>query len=128
MMKYIKKLHHGEKGFTIVEVLMVVAILGILAVVAGVNFGKYIGQSKTETYATELQEIQTATSVMLADCTSHQMSAVPTPTDDMDTVQSTGPGVLKLSSYLKNLDSDDKVMSGCTYTFTTDGAVTQITP
>ena len=118
----------SEKGFTIVEILVVVAILAVLAGVCGVNVGEYVGQSKTEAYATELQDVQTAVAAMLAESTSGKMAAVPTPTDDMYTVHTTGSGVLRLSSYLDRLDSDDKVMSGCTYTFTTDGAITQITP
>lgn len=128
MKKYIDKFGKRETGFTIIEMLVVVAILAVLAVVAGLHFGTYMDQGKTEAYAVELHDIQTAVSAMLYDSTSGKMESVPTPTDDMDTVQTTGPGVLKLSDYLKNLDSEGKVMSGCTYTFTTDGVVTQITP
>ena len=46
---------HSEKGFTLVEILVVIAIMGALTVVVGANFGKYMNKGKTEAYATELQ-------------------------------------------------------------------------
>ena len=128
MRKYLKKFYHSNTGFTIVEILVVVAILGILAAVAGVNIGKYIGQGKTEAYATELHDIQTAVSAMLYDSTRGDLAPVVIPTDDMSTVHTDDPQQLVLSSYLDRLDSDGKVLSGCTYTFTQDGIVKQILP
>ncbi|MFC1914591.1 type II secretion system protein [Chloroflexota bacterium] len=128
MGKYIKKLCHIETGFTIVEILVVVAILAALAVVVGVNFGKYIGQGKEEAYATELHDIRTAVAAMLHDSTRGDLAPVVIPTDDMSTVHTDDPQQLVLSDYLKKLNFEDKVISGCTYTFTQDGIVKQIPP
>ena len=128
MIKHIRKPYHTETGFTIIEILVVVAILSILAVVVGVNFGRYISQGQTEAYATELQDIQTAVAVMLHESYRGDLAPVVIPTDDMDTVHTDGPLNLVLSNYLDNLDSGGKVLSGCTYTFTADGIVKQITP
>ena len=127
MMKYIKKLHHGEKGFTIIEILMVVAILGVLAVVAGVNFGKYIGTGKTEAYEVELQDIRVAVAAMLTESSAGVLDSAQSDIDDMDLVTADS-GTKILSSYLNKLDKDNEVLTGCDYNFTINGTVTQIPP
>jgi prepilin-type N-terminal cleavage/methylation domain-containing protein len=124
----LKHFRYGEKGFTLVELLVVVAILGALSAVAVPNVGKFVGKGKTESYATELHNIQTAIMSMLADSTTGQLTPVGTATDDMSTVQTTDTTPLVLSNYMTGLDSSHKVKSGCKYTFTADGTVTQVTP
>ena len=128
MQKCINKLHNRETGFTLIELLVVVGILGILAAVAVASFTGSTGDAQIAAYATELRDIQTAVAVMLHESTSGKMESVPTPTDDMAGVHTTGPGVLYLDDYLMKLDSEGKVTLGCTYTFTNDGMVTQILP
>ena len=124
MMKYVRKLCHSEKGFTLVEILVVVSIMAALAVVVGVNIGKYIGQGETEAYAIELQNIQTAVSAMLQESSTDQLDSAQTDITDMDLVTADS-GALVLSNYLKILDSNGNILTGCTYSFTVDGTVTQ---
>lgn len=117
-----------QKGFTLIELLVVVAVLGVLVAVVVPNFGKFAGRGKPESYEAELHNIETAVTYMLADSVTSELVPVTTPTNDMDDVQTTDTTPLVLSNYLTTLNSDGTLPTGCTYTFTADGTVTQTTP
>ena len=128
--RFTKKFRRGEKGFTLVELLVVIAIIGVLAAVVVPNVGQFMGRGRTEAYSSELNNVQTATIAMMADSTTGQLGtgAAFTTQDDMDLVVTTDSTPLLLSAYLSGLDTDGKVTLGATYTFTSDGAVTQTIP
>ena len=126
MLKRLKgKFRYGEKGFTMIELLVAIALLGVLAAVAIPNLGKFIGQGKTESYAAELHNVQTGVMAMLVDSTTGVLDGAVGPTDDMKTVVASGNS---LDSYLAGLTTNGTIKSGCSYTFTTDGTVTQTPP
>jgi Tfp pilus assembly protein PilE len=124
-MSYIKKIYQVDAGFSVIQLLVVIAILGSLAAVAGVSFGKYIDRGKAEAYATELDDIQTAVSTMLHESSAGKLDSVQTDIDDMDMVTADS-GALLLTNYLKRLGGDGKVQTNCHYSFTIDGKVTQV--
>ncbi len=66
----------GEKGFTLSELLIVVAILGVLAAVVIPNVGRFIGKGEEEALSTEVSNVQTAVIAMMVD---NQLATLPVP-------------------------------------------------
>jgi type II secretory pathway pseudopilin PulG len=120
----------------------VIGILGVIAAVVVPNVGSFIGRGKSESYETELHNIQTSTMAMLTDSTTSVLGGT-TPlaeanaTKDLSTVVTTDTTPLVLSDYITGLGDDpdtDTVVettcttTGCTYWFDSDGTTHQITP
>jgi type IV pilus assembly protein PilA len=129
-----KHFRYGEKGFTLIELLVVVAILGVLAAVAVPNVGKFINKGKDEAKETELHNVQTAVTAMLADSVTGLIDvSVPanvTDVHDFSNVQTTDGTALVLTDYMTGLNADGTLKSYsknlCGYTFGSDGTVTQV--
>jgi len=97
-LSFTKKLHRGQKGFTLMELLIVVAILGVLAAVVIPRFTSLIGRGATEAAATELEVVQTA---MVAAMTATPVSAVSTGTDEALSQDSVIPTEAPIGPYLQ---------------------------
>lgn len=130
MKKFLKQLHQVEKGFTLIELLVVIAILGVVVAAAIPNVSKFIGTGEPEAYGNELHNIKTGLIAMLSESALEQLDAAVAATADMDDVVATqsAAGDLILSDYLTGLNADGTVKSGCTYSFTIEGDITQTTP
>lgn len=118
MKRFLKRIHRGDKGFTLMEMLIVVAILGILVAVAVPNLTGLIGHSEEKAGAAELSAVQSAMDAMMAKEETSTVTAVTVATKDM-----TGfpDATYPLSTYLR------KSTTNGTYTCTAPGIVAQTT-
>ena len=56
----------GQKGFTLIEMIVVVGIIAVLAAVIVPNIGKFIGSGEQGAKDAEFESVQTAMNAMLA--------------------------------------------------------------
>lgn len=106
----------GEGGFTLVELLVVVAILAVLVAIVMANFTGLLSGSQTTAADTELNIVQTAVDVKMADQNLSSVTAITTATNDM-----TSSGFDLYPTYMRGQTTKG------TYTLAADGTVTQVT-
>ena len=78
MTKLIKNMRNNEKGFTLIELMIVVAIIGILAAIAIPNFLNYQLKAKTAEAKTNLGAIRTSEEAYAAEADEY-LTAASTP-------------------------------------------------
>jgi prepilin-type N-terminal cleavage/methylation domain-containing protein len=109
---------NSEAGFTLTELLIVVAILGILVAVVLPNFTGILGNAKSSSGAAELNIVQTAVDAKFANESLDTTTAITDATTDM----TTAAGGFGLSpAYMRSTATKG------TYTVDTGGQVTQVT-
>ena len=67
--RLVSRIPGGQKGFTLIEMIVVVGIIAVLAAVIVPNMGKFIGQGETGAMKAEKDSVQTAMKAMMADKT-----------------------------------------------------------
>ena len=105
----------GEQGFTLVELLIVLAILAVLVAVVLPNFTGLLGGSKTTAAKAELNIVQTAVDARMA---AESLTAYPTVTAATSNMTTFG----LYPSYVRSTATHG------TYTVVGDGTVTQASP
>lgn len=128
--KLVSRITNGQKGFTLIEMIVVVGIIAVLAAVIVPNMGKFIGQGETGAMSAEQDAVQTAMKAMMADKTITTVTALANPsTSSKDwSALPGGTGAVKLGKdYLQtdlttyfycwdgfgNITQQDKVAAAC---------------
>ena len=104
----------GQRGFTLVELLVVIGILAALAAVVVPNVGRFAGSGDIAANATEAATVQAAMDLYMADTASLTVAVLAIETDNFATSDPIlSPGYLRQNP------------TRCSYTWDVSGLVTQ---
>ncbi len=117
MIGTLRRTHRDERGFTLVELLIVVTILGILAAVVTTSLVGLTATANTNACKEELRTVQTAMDALMAKNNITTVTAQTTASSSMTTT--VGGGEALAPNYLRQTTTKG------TYTWDSAGKVTQ---
>jgi prepilin-type N-terminal cleavage/methylation domain-containing protein len=121
MNRIIKRHSRGEKGFTLVELLIVFTLLAVLAAIMIPNLSGLIGYGHDQAAQTELSIVQTAMDAMMAKASLASVNTTSATSDMSAFPLDVGSSNYLYPNFLR------KATTKGTYSCTTTGNVTQAT-
>lgn len=105
----------NNKGFSLIELIIVIAIMAVLVAIIAPNLTKYLGKSKSQTDKTNLDEIKKQFKNAISDAATDEITNVAgtyTVSGNSVTTTSTSAGATSFAGYVsKALDSDTNTKS-----------------
>ena len=101
-----QRVYRCDRGFTLIEMIVVVGIIALLAAVIIPNMGKFIGSGVQGAKALEWETVQSSFELMVVDkavvnVTPYDNSTASVATNSWASLPLGGPGVVPLAGYLE---------------------------